>query len=169
MIKRIIFSIIALIILGIIYLNINSYGIFNNSYETIDIAIKNSDLKGYNIITKLEDNNCAFVLVGKNESSQWEYFYKDSSGWQHITKNVGIPKKLVIKDGYYLSVKYFRGKNIINVTITSKYSESWEVNDSIDSNFKTDINDFGKDYFVVLDDLPKNYTIFIDGHEYKIN
>ncbi|MDD2371605.1 MAG: hypothetical protein PHQ32_06360 [Firmicutes bacterium] len=167
--KRLIVSVLALIIFSTIYIMMNSFGVFNKSYKSIDLAIENSELRGNEVIVKLESNDCVYALIGKDGNSQWEYFYKDKYGWQYIFGKINIPRKLILKRNYDLIYKRYRGKDIINIHIDSQYSDIWKVRDSVNSSFKVYADSDGKEYFIALDKLPENYIIYIGDNVYKIN
>lgn len=167
--KSYIFPLVVFIVVGIVYLFINIFGIFNKSYKTIELAIENSELRGNEVIIELESNDFVYALIGKDGSSQWKYFYKDKSGWKYIFSKIDIPSKVIIKRNYDLTYRRYRSKHIINISINEKYNEALVVRDSVNSNFKTYKSDNSKDYFLVFDKLPEDYIIYIGEYKFKIN
>ena len=163
----------AFVISDLTYNFIINNGIFNESYDTIQQTVsENKSLQKSTIIEIIEDNGLAFVFCEYQNQATLEYLYKSPKGWQVITKEFNHSKKNKNTKYYWLDYIEYNEKNIFVITnsVLSLKNES-EPTDSLNSQFIR----FGREdklvntyWMLVLDEIPKDYSITIFGDNIPI-
>ncbi|WP_411677788.1 hypothetical protein [Caproicibacter sp.] len=179
--RKIPFSLtIVCILAGAIIFGLTIHNILGSNviqrYASPELAISNDKEIHFQKITKtLESGNYALVFYEYNLSLNFEFLNKDKNGWGVITSQLGRPEKSVDNiDGYYLTYQKDDNKNIFLIAMADTTGTKKVINptDSLNSKFLfySDDASFPAYYwFLVLNDLPRDYQLSIDNKVVKIN
>lgn len=136
-------------------------------YKTAEEAImKQKDIKIDRIVTVLEDKDYAVGLFEENGTIKSKYLHKTDKGWKMLSNSIFFHQDIETIDSYIVCYYKINGKYLITIDkLNEKETDVYSPKDNINSEFKyfTETDDYTtiSSWFLVLDELPKDYTITI--------
>lgn len=136
-------------------------------YKTAEEAImKQNDIKIDRIVTILEDKDYAVGLFEERGTIKSKYLHKTDKGWKMLSNSIFFHQDIETVDSYIVCWYKNNEKYLITIDkLNEKGINIYSPKDSINSEFKyfTETDDYTtiSTWFLVLDELPKNYTITI--------
>ena len=164
-IQRIIsISVIFAVFIG--YAFVKNSNVFNTGYKTVEEAVMHEkSISKDDIVMVLNSNNLYLVNYDKGPrevvivySDKGKFFFNHSNSSEIFYQLV---------DNFTISVQKLLGKVTIEVSRLASDSPILIVADSLDSTFSYGKSEFAglsdETWFLVLDNLPQNYSIIING------
>lgn len=143
-------------------------------YDTPEEAVlKNNKIKVEKVVKTYKFEDVGIVFYKLNDATMHTYVFRDNSGWSNHNSNKLFTKTNREIKGYYINTTKYNNKYIIEIDNSLKNDKLCSVRDNNDSTFSFF---WGKYYeltnnkwFTVLENLPDDYTVYIDGEAVKIN
>lgn len=171
-----------LVIVGIIVLCFSFYLLrdfvyYGQYYSTSYEAVKNQkDEKVDEVVEILEDKSYALGLYRTNFDIGSTYLYKKEKGWKILYSQIWFFQHSKFIDNYKIAWYKHNGNYLIciNNLTPETNKEILQPKDSLQSEFKhySENNEIIKAtfsyWFLVLNDLPENYTITIGDKSVQI-
>jgi len=170
--EEIIAMIVLITIMIIITNSIQLEGLFlkfKNVEKSIEYSFPNSK-----IIKTIDSSNCIFVLYEATDGTRnYTHFIKDGDKVKFKSPNDNTTKTILYKE-YIITIERTKKRDTcIGVRTTSFSDKQLNVKDSKNSDFYN-IDDIEQDVhiyerYTILDELPNDYWIEINGEKYQIN
>ena len=165
--------IVILFFIIILYLMFINSNMLLRKYDTLEKALKANSINPESVIGILEQENVKLITYMGISGTENIFFYLDINNKYYTYRtSMGIPAfRITFKKHQILVME--RDANMIIYVSSSFLSEDSIVCDSINSEFsycKINFYDaFLRKWLLVLDQLPEDYKIIIDGESIDIN
>lgn len=162
---------IIIIAVGVSYSILDNWRAFDVGYDTVNELIDNDNwFNNCEILEVLSDNDTYLVIYrDKTTLKKAILFSKNDRYYIYKNKNLYFEKF----EKHYISVNYIQNKYVIDISSSFKSGDKVNISDSLRSDFKFYEGDFEgyimRKWFVVLDELPDDYSIIINGQNLKIS
>lgn len=147
---------------------------FGGTYNTAEEAImKQKDVKVDRVVTILENKDYAVGIFNHDNITESRYLHKTEKGWKILYSKIFFFQNYRRINDYDIGWYKNKGRTLIYIYKNSKIEEDIIIpKDNINSEFECS-SEKGTDrielrWFLVLDDLPKDYTITIGDKSLKI-
>lgn len=147
----------------------------NKTYSTPEEAlIKKEKLTDNEFITILKDKDYAVGIYKEKSSTTNRYLQKTDNGWKMLYNNIFFYQDIKQLNDYTICHHQKDGKHLIYIfTIDTEGMVKTPI-DNINSNFKSFKQEeiqgtFILHWFLVLDELPKDYKVILNGESIELN
>ena len=171
--KIMVISIIVICILIYIVYDMISFG---RIYATPEEALSKYEYGGLQVgkvVGVIEYGDYAIGLFKHGSTTESRYLHKTQNGWKMLYSKMCFSQYTKHVNGYLVCRYKHDGKNLLYINLISMSSESVVTPvDSIDSNFEYFLEEHDSvslsHWFLVLNELPENYEIMLNGETIKL-